>query len=152
MLYGLLKWLHVLAAIVVVGAHASYGPWIVRASSHLEALPFTLRNIKLLDDRVVMPAFAVQLLTGFSMAFMVRAWLTAPWLLTALAVFAVVALLHLLAYRPVLNRLIELLDREGIDSPSYQAAAGREMRLGISMVVLMVIIVFLMVVKPGLWA
>jgi hypothetical protein len=35
-----------------------------------------------------------------------------------------------------LSRLIELLDREGFDSPSYQAAAAREARLGITMVVL----------------
>ena len=151
-LYALLKWVHVLAAIVVVGAHASYGVWIVRASNHREALPFTLRNIKLLDERVVSPAIGVQLVTGFAMALIARAWLTAPWLITALVLFVVVVLVHLLAYRPVLSRLIELLDREGIESASYRAAADREMRLGITLVLLMVVIVFLMVVKPGLWA
>jgi uncharacterized membrane protein len=151
-LYGLLKWLHVLAAIVVVGAHASYGVWIVRASSHLEALPFTLRNIKLLDERVVIPAMAAQLVTGLAMALIVRAWLSTPWLLTGLALFVAVVLMHILAYRPVLSRLIELLDREGIESASYKAAADREMRLGLTMVALMIVIVFLMVVKPGLWS
>jgi uncharacterized membrane protein len=76
-LYALLKWLHVLAAIVIVGAHASYGIWIVRAPSHREAVPFTLRNVKLLDERIVFPAYAVLLATGFAMALIVRAWLTA---------------------------------------------------------------------------
>jgi uncharacterized membrane protein len=152
LLYALLKWLHVLAAIVVVGAHASYGVWIVRASNHREALPFTLRNIKLLDERVAIPAIGVQLVTGFAMAFIVRAWLSAPWLIAALVLFVVVVLTHLLAYRPVLSRMIDLLDGEGMESASYPAAAGREMRLGITMVVLMVVIVFLMVVKPALWA
>jgi uncharacterized membrane protein len=151
MLYGLLKWLHVLAAIVVVGAHASYGVWIVRASNHREALPFTLRNIKLLDERVVIPAIGVQLVTGLAMALLVRAWLSAPWLLTGLVIYALVVLVHLFAYRPILARLIELLDRERFDSPSYQAVAGREARLGTAMVVVMVAIVFLMVVKPKLW-
>jgi uncharacterized membrane protein len=149
--YALLKWLHVLAAIVTVGAHASYGIWIVRASSHREALPFTLRNIKLIDDRIVIPAFAVQLISGSAMVLIVRAWLTAPWLLTGLALFVLLVLVHLFVYRPTLRRQIQLLEREGFDSPNYQAAAGREANLGIAMVVLMVVIVFLMVVKPGLW-
>jgi uncharacterized membrane protein len=151
-LYALLKWLHVLAAIVVVGAHASYGIWIVPASSHREALPFTLRNIKRLDERIVIPAIAVQLITGLAMALIVRAWLTAPWLLTGLALFVLLVLVHLFVYRPILRRMIDLLDREGFDSPDYQTAAAREANLGIALVVLMVVIVFLMVVKPGLWA
>jgi uncharacterized membrane protein len=45
MWYLLLKWLHVVSAIALVGTHATYGFWIVRASSHPEALPFTLRNV-----------------------------------------------------------------------------------------------------------
>jgi uncharacterized membrane protein len=131
--------------------HASYGIWIVRASGHREALPFTLRNVKLLDERLVFPAYAVLVTTGFAMALMVRAWLTAPWLLTALVLFVLLILAHLLVYSPTLRRMIQRLEHEGFDSPDYQAAAAREANLGIAMVVLMVVIVFLMVVKPGLW-
>jgi hypothetical protein len=47
MLYLLLKWLHVLAAIVAVGANVTYGIWIAGPSRHPEALSFTLRGIKL---------------------------------------------------------------------------------------------------------
>jgi hypothetical protein len=47
--------------------------------------------------------------------------------------------------------MIELLDREGMDSPGYRAAATLEMRLGIAVVVVMMAIVYLMVVKPALW-
>ncbi len=131
----------------------NHGRSLTRAGSHtICAVPFTLRNIKVLDERVVIPAMVLQLVTGLAMTLVVRAWWSAPWMLTGLVLFAVVVLLHLVAYRPVLGRLIELLDRDGIESPSYQAAAGREMRLGIALVVLMVVIVFLMVVKPALWA
>ena len=152
MLYGILKWLHILAAIAIVGAHASYGIWIVRASNYREALPFTLRNVAWVDQRVVFPAYALLLITGFAMMGIVRAWQTAPWLLTGLGLFVVLILAHVFVYRPTLRRMIQLLDRDGFDSPGYQAAAAREANLGIALVVLMVVIVFVMVVKPGLWA
>jgi uncharacterized membrane protein len=52
MTYLLLKLLHVLAAIVAVGANLTYGIWMTRASRSPYVLPFTLRGIKLIDDHV----------------------------------------------------------------------------------------------------
>lgn len=151
MLYLLLKWLHVLAAIVAVGANVTYGIWIARASRHPDALPFTLRGIKLIDDRLANPAYGLLLITGLSMVFTVGLPLTTPWLLTALVLFILVGLIAALGYTPTLRRQIELLDSEGIHSPNYQAVARRGTRLGIILAVVVVTIVFLMVVKPGLW-
>lgn len=152
MLYLFLKWLHILAAIVLVGAHLTYGIWIVRASSHPEALPFVLRNIKWLDDRIAAPAYAVLLVAGLVMVFTAGLPFTTPWLLTSLILFVLMVLAHLLGYSRILRRQIQLLDREGATSPNYQTAAAREANLGIALTILMIVIVFLMVVKPGLWA
>ena len=55
-------------------------------------------------------------------------------------------------YTPVLKRQIEVLDRDGFNSPAYNAISGRGTRLGIVLAVLAMLIVFLMVVKPRLWA
>ena len=52
MLYLLLKWLHVLLAIAAVGTNLTYGVWIARARRQPELLPFALRGVKLLDDRI----------------------------------------------------------------------------------------------------
>jgi uncharacterized membrane protein len=152
MLYLLLKWLHVLAAIVAVGANVTYGIWIARASRSPEALPFTLRGIKLIDDRVANPAYGLLLVTGFLMVFTVRLPLTTPWLLTALVLFVLVGLVGSLGYTPTLRRQIQVLDSEGFHSPNYQALARRGTILGVVLAVLVIIIVYLMVVKPGLWA
>lgn len=149
--YLLLKWLHILAAITLIGAHITYGVWIVRGSSHPEALPFTLRNVKWLDTRISVPAYGVLLATGAAMSSTVRAWLTAPWLLAGWVLFVLVFAAHLIWYSPVLKKMIDLLDREGLQSGSFQDAAAREMKLGIALTVLMVLIVFLMTVKPRLW-
>ncbi len=150
--YLLLKWLHVLAAIVAVGANITYGIWIARASRNLAALPFTLRGIKLIDDRVANPAYGLLLATGLLMVFTARLSLTTPWLLTALVLYVLIVLAGLLEYTPALRRQIRLLESEGPASPNYRTLARRATMLGIVLTLLALIIVFLMVVKPGLWA
>ena len=152
MLFPLLKWLHILAAIVAVGANATYGIWLARASRNTEALPFTLRTIKLIDDWLANPAYASQLVTGLLMVFVLPLPLTTPWLLTALILYGILVLVGLGGYTPTLRRQIQLLDREGFQSTAYQALARRGTILGIILAVLAITIVFLMVVKPALWA
>jgi uncharacterized membrane protein len=152
MIYLLLKWLHVLSAIVAVGANVTYGIWIGRASRNPEVLPFTLRGIKLIDDRIANPAYGLLLVTGLLMVFAGRLQLTAPWLLTALVLYVFVVALGLLGYTPTLRRQIRILESQGFHSPDYQAQARRGTILGIVVAILVIVIVFLMVVKPALWA
>ena len=151
MTYLLLKWLHIVAAIVLVGTHITYGFWIVRGSRHPEALPFTLRNVSWLDRHLVMPAYVVLVGAGFTMVGKMRIPLTTPWLLAALVLFLVLVLAHALWYAPLIRRMIRLLDSEGSASPSYVTSAHHEARLGIALVLVMIAIAFLMVVKPQLW-
>jgi uncharacterized membrane protein len=151
MLFSLIKWIHVLAAITAVGANITYGIWIARASREPKVLPFVLRNIKIIDDRVANPAYGLLLLTGLVMAFIAPIPLTTPWLLTALVLYVIMALTAALGYTPALKRQIQTLDKDGFDSPAYAAIARRGTQLGIVLAVIVVIIVFLMVVKPALW-
>ncbi|HLO14363.1 MAG TPA: DUF2269 family protein [Anaerolineales bacterium] len=152
MLFSLLKWLHILFAIIAVGANATYGIWLARASRSTDFLPFTLRTIKLIDDRLANPAYGLLLITGFLMAFVLPLSLTTPWLLTALILYAILVLVGLGEYTPTLRRQIQLLDSEGFRSPKYQALARRGTILGVVLAILAIAIVLLMVVKPGLWA
>ena len=152
MLFSILKWLHILFAIIAVGANATYGIWLARASRSSDVLPFTLRTIKLIDDRIANPAYGLQLITGLLMAFILPIPLTTPWLLTALILYLILVLIGLGGYTPTLRRQIQLLDSEGFQSSNYQALARRGTILGIVLAILAITIVFLMVVKPGLWA
>jgi uncharacterized membrane protein len=152
MIYLLLKWLHVLAAIIAVGANATYGIWIARASHTPAVLPFTLRVIKQIDDRVANPAYGVLLLSGLVMVYSLGASLMTPWLLLSLVAYLGIALIGMFAYTPTLKQQIEVLDRDGFESPAYQALARRGTTIGIVVAVLAMIVVFLMVVKPRLWA
>jgi len=147
----LLKWAHVLAAITAVGANVTYNIWIARASQEPRALPFVLQNVSYIDRRVANPCYAVLLVTGLAMAFTVQIPLTTPWLLTSIGLYVMAALLGIFVYAPLTRRQRQILARDGFDSPAYSALAGRGRLLGRVVLLDVVIIVFLMVVKPPLW-
>lgn len=153
MIYVLVKWLHVLAAIIAVGANATYGIWIARASRTPAMLPFTLRVIKQIDDRMANPCYGALLLTGLAMMFTRGASsIMTPWLLTSLVLYVLMGLTAAFGYTPTLKQQIAALDRDGFDSPAYQTVARRGTTQGIVLAILAMLIVFLMVVKPRLWA
>ena len=150
MFFLIIKWIHVLSAITAVGANITYGIWTARASRELSFLPFVLRSIHWIDSRVTNPCYVLLLLTGLTMAFTVPIPLTTPWLLTALVLYVIAALVGILFYAPVVRHQIQLLESQGFNSPDYQAIANRARLLGILVGVDVIIIVFLMVVKPAL--
>ena len=59
--YEILKFLHVLLAIVAVGFNATYAVWLARAAKEPEHEAFALRGVKFLDDRIANPAYALLL-------------------------------------------------------------------------------------------
>ncbi len=151
MLVVVVKLIHVLSAITAVGANITYGIWIYRALAEPKNLAFVLGNISWIDRRVANPCCALLLITGLIMAFTLPVPLTTPWLLTALILHVAAALFGALGYAPVVRCQIQLLESEGFDSPAYKAIAGRSTLLGLLVTLDVVIIVFLMVVKPPLW-
>jgi uncharacterized membrane protein len=150
--YTVLKFLHVLLAIVAVGANVTYGVWISRASRDARFLSFALRGIKTLDDRMATPAYGLLFLSGLAMLHLGEYTWTTPWLLTSLVLYAVVVVLALFGYTPTLRRQIETLDARGPESIEYRALASRAQLIGVVLAILVVVIVFLMVAKPVLWS
>jgi uncharacterized membrane protein len=85
------------------------------------------------------------------MALVVKIPLTTPWLPTSLVLYVIVVLVGLLGFTPTLRRQIQTLDSQGFQSPDYQQLARRSRILGMVLGLLVIVIIFLMVVKPGLW-
>jgi len=150
-LYVILKWLHVLLAIVAIGANVTYGIWLARARRNPEHLAFALRGVKILDDRVANPAYGFLLITGLAMTFVAGIPLTTPWILTALVLYVIMVAVGAFAYTPTLRGQVGLAEAGKGESAEYDALAKRGTTLGIVLAVLAVAIVFLMVAKPGLW-
>jgi uncharacterized membrane protein len=147
-LYTFLKFLHVLLAIVAIGFNASYGIWLARAARQPQYLAFTLRGVKVLDDRVSNPAYGLLLITGLSMVWVGDLSLTTLWLGLALGLYVVLVLVGALGYTPTLRQQIRTLDEQGADSDEFRRLSNRGRTLGIALAIIVLAIVFLMVTKP----
>jgi len=55
MAFLVVKYIHILAAIVAIGLNISYAVWIIRAQRDPAHMSFALKGIKFLDDRIANP-------------------------------------------------------------------------------------------------
>ena len=149
-LYSLIKYLHVLLAIVAVGFNMTYAIWIMRAAKEPAHLSFALRGIKTLDDRFANPAYAFLLITGLAMVFVGGIPLTTFWIGAALVLWIAAVLIGLFLYTPTLRNQIAVLEKDGASSAEFQQLSQRGTILGIVLAVIVLVIVFLMVTKPTL--
>lgn len=145
----IVKWIHVLMAITALGANITYGVWFTRAGRDRQHLAFVLRGVRMLDNRIANPAYGLLLITGFAMTGMGHIPVSTPWVLTSLILYVILIVIAAAGYSPTLRRGIETLDAGGPDSPEFKQTAARGRSLGILLIIIAVIIVFLMVAKPG---
>lgn len=144
------KFIHVLLAIVAVGFNASYGIWLARAAREPQATQsHVLRTIKFLDDRFANPAYGLLLITGLFMALGAGIPFSRFWIAAAIGLWLVLVFVGLGVYTPTLRDQIRVLEGDGPGSEAYQRLAARGRTIGIVLGVIVVVIVFLMVTKPG---
>jgi uncharacterized membrane protein len=143
------KFLHVLLAIVAVGFNASYGIWLAGAGQAPEHEGHVLRGIKRLDDRFANPAYVLLLLTGVILVVRGPWDFTTPWISASMALYVVVGFVAVLGYSPALRAQIDALEHHGSSSDVYRAAARQATIAGGATATLVIVIIFLMVTKPG---
>jgi uncharacterized membrane protein len=151
-LYAVLKYVHVLSAVVAFGANITYALWLTRAEKNPESLAFTLRTVKIIDDRIVNPAYILLFPTGWWLASLAGWPLIMPWILTALILYAVLSIIGLAIYSPTLKKQIALAESVGPASPEYKKISFRSNAIGIMLNILVLIVIYLMVTKPALWS
>ena len=149
MFYFTLKWLHILCAITALGANITYFLWLFRMDKNRESLLFTLRTIKIMDDWIANPAYVLAFFTGAGMLRIAQLPYSTPWVFTAVSIYAVVSVLGLFVYSPMLKKQIKLAQNP--DSAEYKRIASQGIYLGVLITVLVVAITFLMVFQPQLW-
>ena len=76
-----------------VGSNLTYGIWLARAGADQAVLPFKLRGVKILDDRVANPSYGLLLVSGLAMAYVGGLPLTTPWIALSLVIYIALVLL-----------------------------------------------------------
>ena len=152
MLYPIVKWIHILCAIVALGANLTYFPWFIRVTKNRESLVFTLSTIRILDNWIANPAYVLAYITGEIM-MRVGGYIhySTPWMTVSLILYASISVLGIFVYAPMLKKQQKLAETVGPDDANYQRVSRNGIILGVVIVILTIGITFLMVTKPLLW-
>jgi uncharacterized membrane protein len=147
--YDLVKYIHVVAAITAVGLNLSYGAWLALTARTPEHRLHVLRGIQFLDDWAANPAYVLLLLSGSAMLAIGSIPITTTWVLIALVLYAVLVVLGLGVFSRALRRQIRYLEEGSGSTAAYDAVARKTTLSGLLLVTIALVIVFLMVTKPG---
>lgn len=152
MLYPIIKWIHILSAIVALGANITYFLWFARVGKSRESLVFTISTIRILDNWIANPSYVLAFITGEAM---IRVGgvvhYSDSWMSVALGLYIVISILGIFVYAPLLKKQQKLAETVGPDDANYQRVARNGIILGTVIVIITVGITFLMVAKPMLW-
>ena len=148
--YEIVKFVHILLAIVALGFNLSYGILIARAAREPQHQVHVLQTVRVLDERFANPAYGLLVATGLLNVFTGPWEITEFWILAALVLVVLLALAGAFVYSPNLRREIALLEAEGPTSVEFARLARRGQRIGIVLSASVIVIVFLMVTKPTL--
>lgn len=142
-----LKLVHILAAIVALGANVSYGFWLRLAGRDRARLLFAIEGIRWLDRRIANPMYVVVLVTGILMVLSGAYSFETGWIAASIALYVLVAVVGIAFFAPAIRRQLTEAERDPA-SPAYAAAAARTTRLGLLTTAAVGVIVALMVTKP----
>lgn len=151
MLNQFLWYVYLILLIVAAGPNITYAVWIQRANANREALPFTIQSIKIINDRIVLPATALALITWVVMVYVSGQSLIIPWVLLTSVFWLAALLFGLFGYSPALQKQIALAESAGSDNDEYKSAAWRGMILGIVIGLIFLLLLLLMAFQPALW-
>lgn len=146
-LHLVLRLIHVLAAIVSVGANLTYAFWLRRAGTDRDRIAYTIAAVRRLDRTFANPGYLVLLLTGLAMTATGGFGLDRGWIVGGLALYVLTALLGFTLFAPAIRRQLAEAERDPT-GPGYAAAARRSQLLAGVTTALVLAIVVLMVLKP----
>lgn len=147
-LFPYLKWLHILGAIIGLGASFTYPLWLKLARRQPANTRFIVNGIESVE-KVANLGYVTVLITGIAMMLVAGIPFTTSWLLTALILFVSIGIVVGVLYVPAQKNQAALADNP--QSPEYLAAEERVTRILVAVILLVIVIEFLMTVKPRLW-
>ncbi len=110
--YAVIKFVHVLAAIVAVGFNASYATWLARAAPEPQHLGHVLATIGVVDN-VANAFYALLLVTGLGMVLVGSIPLTTFWIAAALVLYVLAIFVGIVLFAPVARGQREALAKSG---------------------------------------
>ncbi len=147
--YVVVKFAHILIAIVALGTSAGLGIVLEFFGHHPVHGRFVLRAIARVVALLVVPGYVLMLVTGLWMVNLAWAW-TTHWIQAALGLWGLGAVV-LAVFLALLHKQMRASETEGPESMSYRRIALASRVLGGAVGLVIVFILYLMVFKPVSW-
>lgn len=145
--YVLIKFLHILIAILALGTSAGLGIVLEFYGDHPTHGAFVLGAIKRVVMFFVVPGYVLMLVTGLWMTNL--SWsMTTKWIQAALALWGA-GMVMLAVSVTVLHKQLGSFNTEGPSSSGYRKVSLLGRGLGAASGVIVVIILYFMVLKPA---
>lgn len=154
MTYLLVKWLHILSSTVLFGTGLGSAFYMLMASRTRDphVIAPAIRHVVIADWAFTTPTIFIQPLTGFWLVHIAGFSLTTPWILWSLGLY----LLAGAAWLPVVWMQIRMRDMARVAAstgtslpPIYWRFLRAWTSLGVVAFAALVVVFYLMVVKPG---
>ena len=154
-MFQLLLFLHVMGAIIVFGPSFAFPLIAGQARKAPQHSHFAALVTDVIERKIIIPGAIVQGITGVLLILVANRDLTIAanrWLLAAIVLYLIAIVFAVAVQAPAAAKMVELTKTppgpEG-PSPELLANAKKLQRGGMFLALLVVVIVFLMVVKPG---
>lgn len=151
-MFQLLLSLHILGAVIAFGFGFTapiFGRQLALEPQHA---PWYMRSVKRASDFVILPAAISMAITGVALVSTGGHRFEEPWLAISIVIYVVALVAVFAVQRPALKRLIALTATPpgpGGPSPEVPALVDRLRLVGYGLTLAVVVIVLLMVYKPG---
>lgn len=154
--YLLLKWLHVLSSVLLVGTGfgSAYYFFFARRTADVRAIAVTARLVVRADWWFTTPAAIVQPASGIALAHLGGWPLTTPWIAATLVLYVLAGACWIPVVRLQIRMAVMAADavQRGAALPAdFARLATRWERLGYPAFAAMLVVYWLMVAKPALW-
>ncbi|OLC30539.1 MAG: hypothetical protein AUH31_04460 [Armatimonadetes bacterium 13_1_40CM_64_14] len=149
--YLILKFVHVVLAIVAVGANITYGVWLALGAREPQHLRILLRGVLFLDRRIANPAYGLLLLTGLAMVAVGQLNVRTPWITAAMILYVLAIAVGVGGFGRAMKQQVRAVDGPGPASDAYRRAASGAQTWGLVFMIIALVLVFDMVAKPALW-
>lgn len=151
-LYESLVLVHVVMAVVWVGGGATLNILAIRAqrAKDPDRLVALARDVEWVGTRVFMPASILLLIAGIWAAAEGDWEFSQAWISIGFAGYIFSFLAGILFFGPESGRIAKLIEAEGAASPTVQARLGRLLTFTRIELVILIVVIWAMVVKPGL--
>ncbi|MBM2830914.1 MAG: hypothetical protein HW411_1704 [Gammaproteobacteria bacterium] len=150
--YLILKLVHILCAVVVAGTGVgiAFFMFMVNRTRNIEAIAVTTRHVVLADWLFTLPAVILQFITGLLLMLKLGYSFTSTWFLMVLTLFIFIGIcwIPVLFIQVRLRELAALSVNTGILDAGFTQLMKLWTRLGIPAFSAILIIFWLMVVKP----